>query len=105
MEHFGGELGVLNYPMHGKPSTIVPMKKSRIFNGFPEQFAVGRYHSLYAKELPSVLKKVAHCYQDNVVMAIEHEEISHFCGAVSSGIYTNVSRFGIGSIEERIVDK
>ena len=22
VEHFGGELGVLDYPMHGKPSTV-----------------------------------------------------------------------------------
>jgi len=49
VEAFGGELGVLDYPMHGKPSVVVH-QGSGIFEGLPEKFTVGRYHSLYARK-------------------------------------------------------
>src|SRR5579883_975441 len=45
VEAFGGELGVLDYPMHGKPS-IVTHRNMGAFEGLPERFQVGRYHSL-----------------------------------------------------------
>ena len=47
VEAFGGELGVLDYPMHGKPS-LVRHRGIGVFEGLPEEFRVGRYHSLYA---------------------------------------------------------
>ncbi len=47
VEAFGGELGVLDYPMHGKPS-LVRHRGVGVFEGLPEEFRVGRYHSLYA---------------------------------------------------------
>ena len=47
VEAFGGELGVLDYPMHGKPSTIIS-RGVGVFEGLPERFKIGRYHSLYA---------------------------------------------------------
>src|SRR5919202_208781 len=36
IEAFGGELGVLDYPMHGKPSTVIHQGKG-IFEGLPER--------------------------------------------------------------------
>ena len=48
VEAFGGELGVLDYPMHGKPS-MVRHRGVGVFEGLPEEFLVGRYHSLYAR--------------------------------------------------------
>src|SRR5579884_2090109 len=47
VEHLGGELGVLDYPMHGKPSTV-RVRGGRIFEGMPAAFTAGRYHSLFA---------------------------------------------------------
>ncbi len=46
VEAFGGELGVLGYPMHGKPSQVHSTGNG-VFEGLPEKFRVGRYHSLY----------------------------------------------------------
>lgn len=46
VEHFGGKLGVLGYPMHGKPSTIsrVSQKISiDVLDGLPDEFQVARY--------------------------------------------------------------
>jgi anthranilate synthase len=75
VEAFGGELGLLDYPMHGKPSTIRNDQKG-IFEGFPETFKAGRYHSIYAKTeaLPSCLEKTA-ISDDQVIMGLAHKEL------------------------------
>jgi anthranilate synthase len=72
VEHFGGELGVLDYPMHGKTSRI-RVCGGRLFAGLPVEFTAGRYHSLFAlrEKLPSSLVPTAES-DDGVVMAIEH---------------------------------
>ena len=75
VEHFGGSLGVLDVPMHGKPS-LVHARAGRLLRGLPEQFTVGRYHSLYAvrERLPAVLAIAAET-EDGVIMAIEHQSL------------------------------
>jgi anthranilate synthase len=75
VEYFGGSLGVLDYPMHGKPSPIVT-KKSPLFDGIESGFQAGRYHSLFAKKkkLPDCLRAIAHT-EDGVIMAIEHRKL------------------------------
>jgi anthranilate synthase/aminodeoxychorismate synthase-like glutamine amidotransferase len=72
VEHFGGELGVLDYPMHGKPS-LIDAEPSPVFDGISSPFRAGRYHSLFAKpeKLPAALKVTARS-QDGVIMAVEH---------------------------------
>ena len=72
VEHFGGTLGVLDYPMHGKTSRIAT-QGSRLFEGLPKEFRAGRYHSLFALRdtLPPVLVPTA-TSDDGVVMAVEH---------------------------------
>jgi anthranilate synthase len=75
VEHFGGKLGVLDYPMHGKPS-IIRALGGALFEGLPETFRAGRYHSLYAirEHLPSVLHPTAES-EDGVIMAVEHASL------------------------------
>lgn len=77
VEYFGGKLGVLEYPMHGKPSMIVTRSGEELFAGMPERFQVGRYHSLYAlrDRMPSVLDVTAETVDDRVVMAVRHREL------------------------------
>ena len=73
VEYFGGKLGQLSAPMHGKASTIRTLG-GRIFEDFPAEFTAGRYHSLYAirESLPQKLRVIAET-EDGVVMAIEHK--------------------------------
>jgi anthranilate synthase len=73
VEYFGGSLGVLDVPMHGKPS-VVRALPGRLLRGLPERFTIGRYHSLYAvrNQLPAVLSIVAETEDDQIIMAIEH---------------------------------
>ena len=77
VEAFGGKLGVLNYPQHGKSSRIfVTDPDSVTFKDLPKSFAVGRYHSLFAlqEHLPAELKVTA-ISDDNVIMGIEHRTL------------------------------
>ncbi|MGP0075809.1 MAG: anthranilate synthase component I [Bryobacteraceae bacterium] len=75
VEAFGGELGVLDYPMHGKPSIVVHHNLG-IFEGLPERFKVGRYHSLFARKdtFPACLEVTAET-EDGVIMGIRHREL------------------------------
>jgi anthranilate synthase len=75
VEAFGGKLGLLKYPMHGKPSMIRNNRKG-IFEGFPEIFKAGRYHSIYARPeaLPNCLEQTA-VSDDEVIMAIAHKSL------------------------------
>jgi anthranilate synthase len=72
VEHFGGKLGVLDYPMHGKSSWI-DVRGGALFDGLPKRFRAGRYHSLYAlrDSLPGELRVTAES-EDGIVMALEH---------------------------------
>jgi anthranilate synthase len=75
VEAFGGELGVLGYPVHGKPS-MVRHRGVGVFEGLPEEFRVGRYHSLYAirEKLPAVLEVTAES-EDGVIMGVRHRTL------------------------------
>jgi anthranilate synthase len=76
VEHFGGKLGVLDYPAHGRASEVY-VSGGRLFDGLPRQFKAGRYHSLVADvdTLPSVISVTART-EDGVVMAVEHESLA-----------------------------
>jgi anthranilate synthase len=74
VEAFGGTLGVLNPPQHGKSSELlVTDRSSALFRGLPTAFPIGRYHSLHAlpDQLPPELKVTAMSH-DHVIMGIEH---------------------------------
>ncbi|MGD0199613.1 MAG: anthranilate synthase component I [Bryobacteraceae bacterium] len=75
VEAFGGTLGVLDYPMHGKPSTVVHQGQG-VFEGLPERFTVGRYHSLFARKetFPACLEVTAQT-EDGVIMGVRHREL------------------------------
>jgi anthranilate synthase len=75
VEAFGGALGVLGYPMHGKPSWV-KHHGAGVFEGLPESFQVGRYHSLFAvrEAFPACLEATAES-DDGVIMALRHREL------------------------------
>ena len=75
VEAFGGELGVLDYPVHGKPS-LVTHRGTGVFEGLPERFTVGRYHSLFARKetFPACLEVTAES-DDGVIMGVRHREL------------------------------
>jgi len=75
VEAFGGELGVLPYPMHGKPSKV-RHDGCGVFAGLPQDVKVGRYHSLFAlrEKLPAELQITAES-DDGVIMGVRHRTL------------------------------
>jgi anthranilate synthase len=61
--------------MHGKPS-VISHTGVGVFEGLPENFRVGRYHSLYAirEKLPASLEITAET-EDGVIMGVRHREL------------------------------
>ena len=75
VEHYGGRLDTLDVPMHGKASEVTVLG-GRLFEGLPERFEAGRYHSIFATRdaLPDCFELTARS-GDGIVMAIEHREL------------------------------
>ncbi len=71
---FGGELVHIPYPMHGKMSEVVH-NRHELFNNIESPCTVMRYHSLAIEGLENTgLKVIASSNDDNVVMAVAHEQ-------------------------------
>lgn len=71
-EYFGGTLGQLDSPLHGKEREAVLVEPG-FLTGLPERFETGRYHSLYIDPatFPADLMLVA-SDDDGIPMAIQH---------------------------------
>ncbi|WP_261128861.1 anthranilate synthase component I [Bacillus sp. Marseille-Q3570] len=74
VEYFGGSLDLLDYPQHGKTSTITQLNSSKMFEGLPDQFQASRYHSIYAEHIPESLVLTG-LSQDDIPMAVEHKSL------------------------------
>jgi anthranilate synthase/aminodeoxychorismate synthase-like glutamine amidotransferase len=73
VEAFGGEIGQAKRLVHGKPSEISHDGRG-LFEGLPQPFEAGRYHSLAATQIPGCLEVSATC-SDDEVMAVRHREL------------------------------
>ncbi len=76
VEAFGGELGVLDYPMHGKPSTGAASRASASSKGCRRSFrwaAIIRC-SRAARRFPACLEITAET-EDGVIMGVRHREL------------------------------
>ena len=75
VEHFGGRLDLLDYPVHGK-SSVIDVRGGWTFEGLPKRFEAGRYHSIYADRdgLPDELRVTAET-DDGVIMGVEHASL------------------------------
>lgn len=74
-EYFGGQLGQLTQPAHGRPSRV-QVRGGRLMQNLPNEIVIGRYHSLYVERdgMPDVLDVTAST-EDGVAMAIEHKTL------------------------------
>jgi anthranilate synthase len=74
-EYFGGHLGQLTQPAHGRPSRVA-VRGGRLMQGLPNEIVIGRYHSLYVERdgMPDVLDVTAST-EDGVAMALEHKTL------------------------------
>jgi anthranilate synthase len=74
-EYFGGRLGQLAQPAHGRPSRV-EVQGGRLMKNLPGEIVIGRYHSLFVERdsMPDVLQVTAST-EDGVAMAIEHKSL------------------------------
>jgi anthranilate synthase/aminodeoxychorismate synthase-like glutamine amidotransferase len=73
VQRFGGEVGYARELVHGK-ATLVSHDGRGIFDGLPEDFLAGRYHSLAATRVPDCFEVSARAV-DGEVMAVRHREL------------------------------
>ena len=75
----GAPVGHAPAVVHGKPS-VVDHDGTGVFEGLPDRFQVGRYHSLAVErgDLPDSLVETAHTADEGgVLMAVRHRERPH----------------------------
>jgi anthranilate synthase len=74
-EYFGGRLGQLSQPAHGRPSPV-KVRGGCLMQNLPDEIVVGRYHSLYVERdsMPGELVVTA-ATDDGVAMTIEHRTL------------------------------
>ncbi|WP_407166470.1 anthranilate synthase component I [Bradyrhizobium sp. ORS 111] len=74
-EYFGGQLGQLGQPAHGRPSRV-QVRGGRLMRNLPNEIVIGRYHSLFVERdsVPDVLTVTA-TTEDGVAMVIEHKTL------------------------------
>ena len=74
-EYFGGQLGQLTQPAHGRPSRV-QVRGGALMQNLPNEVVIGRYHSLFVERdsMPDVLQVTA-TTEDGVAMAIEHKTL------------------------------
>src|SRR6266699_3229671 len=106
-EYFGGQLGQLTQPAHGRPSRV-QVRGGRLMQSLHNEIVIGRYHSLYVERdsMPDVLNVTAST-EDGVAMAIEHktlpvggvqfhpESLMSLGGEVGLRIVENAFRLGV----------
>ena len=75
VQHFGGEIVRAERLMHGKTS-MAKHDGNTIFEGLPQPFEVGRYHSLCAEHesLPDVLELTAETERGEI-MGVRHKTL------------------------------
>jgi anthranilate synthase/aminodeoxychorismate synthase-like glutamine amidotransferase len=78
VESYGGELERDPVPVHGKAS-LVHHERDPLFEGLPNPFPAGRYHSLRARRaaLPECLELTAWT-EEGHVMAVRHRTLPRF---------------------------
>ena len=75
IEALGGSLELDPVPTHGKPAMVHYLQHAALFDGLPNPFQAGRYHSLRAvrDQLPADLELTAWT-EEGLVMAVQHRK-------------------------------
>lgn len=74
---FNATIKRLKEVAHAVSSQITLTKPSELFEEFPKQFNIMRYHSLEVCDLPDELEALAYT-DDKILMAMRHKELPYF---------------------------
>lgn len=73
---FGGKIGSAGDIVHGKKSRVTRRMNHPLFEGLPETFEAGRYHSLTVTKAPEAFNVIAE--SEGLIMAIAHKTLPLF---------------------------
>lgn len=75
--HFGGGVSQMPHPLHGHADSIQIIKPNPLFNGFPMDSPIGRYHSWVVdpEQIPKELCVTALSRTDGSIMALRHQSL------------------------------
>ena len=73
VEAFGGTVGFARELVHGKAAAVLHDGRG-LFEGLPERFEAGRYHSLAATAVPDELEVSARA-EDGEIMGVRHRAL------------------------------
>ncbi|WP_397600827.1 chorismate-binding protein [Silvanigrella sp.] len=98
IEACGGKVSKLKNPVHGKARTCYVENSKILFQSLPNEFEVGRYHSLYAENIPKKINIVA--YDElQTPMALEYlNKKSNVCA-----VQFHPESFLTGAIGEKMI--
>lgn len=68
---FGGKVVRAKQPMHGDYSAITH-DNSGVFEGLPQSFNVGRYHSLVVEDVDDTPLRITARSEDGTIMGLQH---------------------------------
>ncbi|QIW15315.1 anthranilate synthase component II [Pasteurellaceae bacterium RH1A] len=76
-EFFGGALYNLNQVRHGKQGNLVQLAPNPLFQGLPEDFKIGLYHSwaILQKSLQNTPLVATSVCDEGVLMAVKHKSL------------------------------
>ena len=69
---FGGKVTRAHQPMHGDSSEI-DHNGDGLFDGIPQKFSAGRYHSLIVEQLDNTDLNITARASDSAIMALQHK--------------------------------
>lgn len=75
-ECFGGQNTLTSNVFHGISTSIKVNNQSKLFQGLPQSFHVGRYHSWIVNNLKNSQLAITAETIDGVIMAFEHKSLS-----------------------------
>lgn len=70
-EVFGGQVVRARHPMHGDHSAI-RHDGSGVFEGLPQNFSAGRYHSLIVQQVENTPLRITATSEDGEIMGLAH---------------------------------
>ena len=69
---FGAKVKRARQPLHGEAS-VIEHNGDDLFNGLPQNFFAGRYHSLIVDEVENTPLRITACAENGEIMGLQHQ--------------------------------
>lgn len=101
-QYFGATVEKASRPMHGKLSVIKKMAEDPIFNGFPQEWQVVRYHSLVVKNAEKTDLLTLACSLEAELMVTKHKTLAIY--GIQYHPEAALTQYGIELLENWLIN-